>query len=37
MDAVIKKIVEETPNDIELEEKIRQLYWKKREQWTQKL
>ena len=27
MDSVIKKIVEETPNDMELGEKIRQIYW----------
>ena len=31
MDAVIKKIVEETPNDMELGEKIREMYWKNRE------
>ena len=31
MDSVIKKIVEETPNDMELGEKIRQMYWKNRE------
>ena len=28
---VIKKIVEETPNDMELGEKIREMYWKNRE------
>ena len=31
MDSVIKKIVEETPNDMELGEKIREMYWKNRE------
>tara|TARA_Y100000741_G_scaffold364573_1_gene356077 strand:- start:1612 stop:1854 length:243 start_codon:yes stop_codon:yes gene_type:complete len=31
MDLVIKKIVEETPNDMELGEKIREMYWKNRE------
>ena len=31
MDSVIKKIVEETPNDMELGEKIRAMYWKNRE------
>ena len=31
MDSLIKKIVEETPNDMELGEKIREMYWKNRE------
>ena len=31
MDSVIKKIVEETPNDMEVGEKIREMYWKNRE------
>tara|TARA_B100001057_G_scaffold51353_1_gene45637 strand:- start:1293 stop:1535 length:243 start_codon:yes stop_codon:yes gene_type:complete len=31
MDNQIKKIVEETPNDMELGEKIREMYWKNRE------
>jgi len=31
MDSVIKKIVEETPNDMELGKKIREIYWKNRE------
>ena len=31
MDSVIKKIVEETPNDMELGENIREMYWKNRE------
>ena len=31
MDSVIKKIVEETPNDMEIGEKIREMYWKNRE------
>ena len=31
MDSVIKKIVEETPNDMELGEKVREMYWKNRE------
>ena len=31
MDSVIKKIVEETPNDMELGEKIREMNWKNRE------
>ena len=31
MDSVIKKMVEETPNDMELGEKIREMYWKNRE------
>ena len=31
MDSVIKIIVEETPNDMELGEKIREMYWKNRE------
>ena len=31
MDSVIKKIVEETPNDMELGEKIREMYWKNKE------
>ena len=31
MDSDIKKIVEETPNDMELGEKIREMYWKNRE------
>ena len=31
MDSVIKKIVEQTPNDMELGEKIREMYWKNRE------
>ena len=31
MDSVIKKIVAETPNDMELGEKIREMYWKNRE------
>ena len=31
MDSLIKKIVEEPPNDMELGEKIREMYWKNRE------
>ena len=31
MDSLIKKIVEETPNDMELGEKIREMYWNNRE------